>query len=506
MPLQTKSSVAAFVREDTEGVLKDPSAAEFSALREGFSFSGALETVESDELIDDIGASKAFTTKETPSASIPHYFKHSGVEGQEPDYGILMESAMAGKTVFATEYNTIAGSTAGDQSSRASINVDVGEGAQFEKGQALLFKDSANGFYIRNVFEISGDSFTTNFNLDAAPAAGVDLGKAVLYRPESTGHPTFSAHHYQASSSSGFHQAIAGCRTTSMAIEFPANDLAQINFDFEGISYYYNPIQITAGSNDKIDYTDSVSTKQAVIQPRIYKTPKELERAVEAAFAGSADSISVFYDSLTGLFTISSDNATFSLLWDTGAGSAESAGATLGFDTGADDTGAQSYTSDNEQSYDPPVTPAFDDQTPTVVKNNELLLGDFFRIDCRKGSNVSITVATPKTDVDDFCAESGVSESVTLERSATLSATLLLNKHEVDEFDKLLNNTNSPVMFNHGPKSGGNWQPGKCVNVYMPNATITANTVAEADGIFVVELEASAYVDASQKDIYINLL
>lgn len=508
MALQTKSAVFAFKEETTEGSLIQPaSGSEFTVLREGFSFTSAVETVDSDELVNDIGASKSFFSKETPSGSIPKYFKHSGTEGQAPDYGLFIKSAMGSETVNATEYDTIGGSTAGSSTVAATLVVDSGEGANYAEGQAVLIKDGTNGYAIRHVKSIAGDTLTLNYNLASAPASGVNLGKAVHYAPAASGHPTFSAHLYQASTASGYHQAMAGCRTTSLSVEFPANELASISCDFEGIQYFLNPVTIAATSK-YIDFTDDAGTYAAILTEKDYRTPLDLAREIETKMnAVASDTVTCTYSNSTGKFTVASDGSTtFSLLWDTGTNAANTAGSKMGFDTAADDTAAFSYESDNAQDYDPAYTPAFDDAEPNIVRHNELLLGDFTRFDCRQGSNVSFSISTPKTDVNDFCAESGVSESVILEREVTFSATLLLKKHEVEDFDNFIRNTTTSVAFNHGPKDNGNWVAGKCVSVYCPNLSLTANTIADSDGFSVVEVEGTGFVSASDKDVHINLL
>lgn len=507
MALQTKSAVFAIKEESTEGSLIQPDlGSQFTVLRDGFSFSSSVESLSSDELVNDIGASKSFLAKETPSASIPKYFKHSGVEGQEPDYGLLIKSAMGASSVNATEYNTIVGSTAGTSSARGIVKVDSGEGVNFSKGEALLIKDGANSYSIRNVESVSTDDLNLNFNLSNAPGTGVDLGKAIHYSPSAVGHPTFSAHLYQSGTSSAYHQAISGCRTTGMSIDFPANELSSISFDFEGIKFFLNPVEITS-TTKYIDFVDDGGAKTAILDEQVYKTPIELCRAVETKMgAASIDVITCSYDNSTGKFTIASDGTTFELSWNTGTNTANSAAAKLGFSAAGDDTGSTSYVSDNAQNYDPPVSPAFDSNDPSIVRSNELMLGDYFRNVCRKGSNVSVSVSTPKTDVDDFCSESGVSESVINEREVTFSATLLLEQHDIELFDKFINNTTTSIMFNHGPKSGGNWVAGKCVNVYIPNASITSNVIEDSDGFQVVQVEATGFVSADQKDIHINFI
>lgn len=507
MASQTKSSVFAIKKETTEGELIQPtSGSEFTALRDGFAFESGVETVDSDELVNDIGASKGFLSKETPTGSIPKYFKHSGIEGQSPDYGLMIESAIGSETVNSTEYDTVAGSTAGDSSTAAALNLDTGEGAAIAAGQAFLIKDGTNGYSIRNAKSIAGDAVTLNWNLSNAPASGVNLGKAIHYAPVATGHPTYSAHLWQAGSGSAYQQSMAGCRTTSMSMEFPANDLAVINFDFEGIKFYMNPVEITS-SNEDIDFTVTSGAKVATLDNKAYKSPKEFARAVETKMQAVNDdgTITCSWDDVSGKYTIASDGAVLELDWASGPNTATSAKAKLGFDS-VDLDSALTYTSDNEADYDSPVTPAFDDSDPTIVRSNELFLGGFDRNVCVDGNSVTVAVGTPKTDVESYCAESGISESVVAERQVTLSATLILKKHEIREFDTFINNGTTQAMFNHGPKSGGNWVAGKCVNVWMENGSITSHTIADGDGFQVVEIEIKGFVTSTGKDVHINLV
>lgn len=503
----TRSSVLFIKQETTEGTLVNPAGgSEATVLREGFTFESGTDVLTSDELVNDIGASKSVIAKETPSASVPKYFKHSGVEGQEPDWGMFLYSAMGTKEVNATEYDLVGGSTAGTTAARAVLNVDTGEGATFSKGEAVLIKDGTNGYSVRNVRSISSDALTINYNLPGAPALGVNLGKAIHYSPAATGHPTFSAHLYQASSGSALHQAMAGCRTTSLGIEFPANDFASITVDFEGIEFFWNPITIDA-SNFSIDFDDGGGEENASLTQKTYKSPIEFAAEVESKMdALTADTITVSYSNTTGKFTIATDGGTLSLLWNTGTNTATTAGAELGFATAADDTGATSYVSDNAQDLDPAFTPTYDSQDPIVVRQAELLLGDFFRTDCIQANSVSFTIDTPKTDVEDFCAVSGVSESIVLSREATFSATILLNAYEAEYFDKFINNTTTELMMNAGEKVAGNWVAGTVVNIYMANASITGHTVTDQDGLLVIELTGTGFVDTDQKDVHINLL
>jgi len=173
----SKSQIVGVIEETTEGVLKELSAgSQFIEVREGASIQGAVETLDSDILVaGSIGASKSYISKEAPTGSFPKYLKHSGVEGQAPQYSILLESAMGEMEVNATEYSVTTGSAAGTSAARAALKMATNQEDNFKKGQAVLIKDAANNYSIRNVYNVdsSGNQLDLNFNLTAAPASGV---------------------------------------------------------------------------------------------------------------------------------------------------------------------------------------------------------------------------------------------------------------------------------------------------------------------------------------------
>lgn len=508
MALLTKSNVVAFKKETTSSELIDPSAgADFVPMRAGGAVTAAVENVVSDELINSLGRAKSFITKEVPTASFPKYLKHSGVEGQSPEYGILIESAMGSVDIQATERDVVS-ATAGDSTTAATITVDTGEGVEYLPGKAVLIKDGVNGYRIRNVKSVSGDVLTLNYNVSGAASAGVNLGRAVQYSPVVGGQPSYSMHVYQASVDSAYHQAMEGCRTTAMNINVPANGFAEMNFEIAGTGYYLNPINITA-SDIYLDFSDTTPTTFAAqVTPQQYKSPQELAKALETSMnsLGSVDNYTVTFDNTTGQYTFTSDGTTFQLLWNTGANTANTIGDKIGFNVASDDTGATSYTADNALTYDPPFTPAYDDSDNLVIKGAELVIGDFDEWTCRTATQASFSISTPKVDVPSICKANGIEESISLEREATLSATLILNKHDVGYFDRFINNESTSVMFNCGTKSGGSWVAGKCFNIYLTNASITSNVIADNEGYQVINLEASAHVTTGEEEVYINFL
>lgn len=505
MAFQTKKSVMAIKKETTEGTPVSPTAGtDFIALQEGFDIEPAFDVLENAELTGSIGNAKPVLGFENPSASISHYIRHSGVEGQAPNYGDLLEGAFGATATRATERDTVAGSTAGTAAARATLNVDVGEGVEFQRGDAVLIKDGTNGFIIRNVFSVAGDILTLGQNMSVAPAAGINLGKNVLYLPGET-HPSMSVWSYRANEAAV--ELIGGAKVTEFGMEVEAGQFVNGSFSLEGIQFYYNPIEITA-SNNALDFDDGGGQENATIPSKMYRDPYELAAAIETAMdALTVDNITVTYDDATGKFNIATDGITLSLLWNTGTNTANTIGATIGFSTAADDTGATDYTSDNAQDLTAGFTPTFDSSDPLVAKNNQVQLGDFDDFVCFSTQSFSFNLTDTKTDVLDICAESGKSGTLITERAVSVDIVANIPQYDVDKFKRFRQNEETQFSFNFGTKTGGNWDAGKCANLYMPTCTISAFKLSDNDGLVTMEMTLTAFVDSSGNgEVYLNFL
>lgn len=506
MAFQTRNSVFAIKKEVTEGTLIFPTAgSDFIALREGFSMDPAFDTLDNDELRSSIGNAKPIQGLENPAAEIAQYLRHSGVEGQAPDYGELIESAVGQEVVASTEFDTVAGSTAGDATTRAIVNVDTGEGVNFERGQALLIKDGTNGFNIRPVFSVSSDALSLGFNLDNAPGTSVNLGKSVLYKPLNTGHPTLSLFLYRANEANL--EATAGARAIEMSIEISAGELITATFSLEGTSYFFDPVEIKS-SDTFIDWTDDQGTVAASITAKTYKDPHDVAAALQSAMdASTSETITVVYDDLTGKFAIAATGTLFSLLWSTGSNTANTVGDAIGFVVSSDDTGSTTYTSDNAKDLTAQFTPSFDVSDPLVAKDNETFIGDFNDFICIQSQSVNATVSNTKQDVLDTCAESGKSGTIIAERVITVEVVALLEKFEADKFRRFRTNQETSFLYNFGTKSGGNWVAGKAGMIYLPTAVISDFAVEDSDGLVVLSMTLTSFVDSSGNgEFYINFV
>lgn len=498
--LQNRSSVMGVVKEVTEATPKKPtSAADYIALQSGFQITPQFEELQSAELqAGSIGKSKSVLGSENPTCSFSHYMRHSGVEGQAPNFSPLVEALFGTKIVNAVERSAAAASTT------KIVKLGAGLGVNFKRGQALLVKDPA-GYSIRNVLSVAGDDLTLSQALPTAPGAGVNLGKAVMYEPAVVDHPTLTIWNYRANG--GAIEAMSGARVLDMSMSIQAGQQINASFNLAGVEYFFNPIEILA-TNNYLDFLDEATTRAVTVAAKLYKDPNDLADAIETAMnaLGSANVFTVAYSSSTGKFTITSDGAIFSLLWNTGANTANSMGAALGFSLAADDSAALTYTGDSAISFASPYTPAYDSAQPLVAKSTEVMLGGEDDTACFGAQSINIKVANQKADIPDLCEDSGKSGSIISERDVTVEIVALLKKYDVDKFTRFREGMNTVLTFNAGEKSGGNWIPGKCVNFHIPTGTLTSFSVTEQNGLCVINLGLRAYVENGAGEVFLNFV
>lgn len=102
---------------------------------------------------------------------------------------------------------------------------------------------------------------------------------------------------------------------------------------------------ITAASNDKIDFDEGGAELTATLTAGSY-TGTSLATEVKTQMDAAGGTYTVSYSESTGKFTIARAAGNFTLRWQSGTNTAKTAGVTLGFNVAANDTGADTYTSD----------------------------------------------------------------------------------------------------------------------------------------------------------------
>lgn len=499
----TRANVLAVVEETTAGTPVDPSGTgDYVALQPDVTVTPNFEVLENAEIKNSIGGAKPIQGLEQPEMSMSHYLKGSGTEGTAPEMDVMIESAFGTKSANGTERATTTSSTT------TLLKLAAG-GSDFARGKAVLIKDGTNGYSIRPVQSVSSNDLTLGFALENAPASGVNVGKCVNYAPANEGHPSFTASLYRGNGHSK--EVVAGLKTTSLGINAQAGQLINMAFQAQGTKYFFNPIRIESADR-YLDFLDDATTRAASVEAKLYRDPYELAQALQDAMnsLGSSNTFAVTYNSTgasAGKFTITSDGTTLSLLWNTGANTANTIGDKLGFSVAADDTGALTYTSDNAQTYASPYTPAFDSTDPIAAKDLEILLGDQDDSACFCAQTVDFTLDVEQSNVLCICAESGVQEKLATSRQATMRITALLDKYQAEYFKKFRANEEVRVAFNFGPKSGGNWVAGKSGCLYMPTAVISSFTLTDLDSVIGLELELTSFVDSSGNgEVYLNFL
>jgi hypothetical protein len=132
--------------------------------------------------------------------------------------------------------------------------------------------------------------------------------------------------------------------------------------DNGGLGYHvsavvdFDPITITAGSNDDIDFTDDDGTFVATVSDNggnPYTTPESLALAIKTALEATATTqvYTVTYSEVTNLFTITGTGTLLTMPWITGPNNATSIASTIGFT--ADDSGSPATTG---YTGDAPIT------------------------------------------------------------------------------------------------------------------------------------------------------
>lgn len=502
----TRKSRIAIKKETTEGTPVLPATGtDFIAVQDGFTFAPETDVLENAELRSSIGTAKPILGLERANVELSHYLRHSGVEGQAPSYGAILESALGSVDVESTQYLTASGSTT------SVINVTTGSGANFRRGQGLLIKDATNNYSARPVLSVATDALTLGFQVGTAPASGLGLGKNVGYLVADDSHPTITTTLYRGNG--GNIEVVSGNRVTDLSIEVTAGELINMSATMVGRNYYFDPIEITA-TTKYIDFTtDTGSGLTAILSEKLYRDPHDLASEVQTkmdAAAGASEVITCVYNDTganKGKSTITAaSTAVFELDFATGANTANSAATKLGF-TVADETGALTYTSDSVQSWAALVSPSYDAADPRAAKSCEVLIGDADDTLNVCVQEMTINLTNDRQELECISAETGVDSSLIAGREVTVELTATLDRHDADKFKRYRLGSATAFLFNFGDKLASNWIAGTVGQVYLPTTTVTAFEVTDVDGIVGLNLTLQAYVDNSGNgELYVNFL
>lgn len=497
-----RNSVLAITKEVTEGTPLEPSAAtDFIPIRAGMSIDPAFDTEQTDEVRSSIDAGDPIIVGENPKANVPTYLRHSGVEGTAPMNEDLLHSAFGAKTVNSTQRTTTTGSSV------SSVVLGAG-GSDFDRGMAILGKHASNAWEIRPVLSKSSNTLTLGFPMANALTTGAGVGKCVNFAPANSGHPSLSPFLYRGNG--GALEVVGGMKVASMNIALVARKIMTMDFQLEGTDHYFNPIFITTAA-DTLDFHDGSADIVARVAAGIYKDPNSLASALQTAMnlGGSSDSFTVTYNSsgaAAGKFTIATNGSTLTLKFSTGTNTARTIATKIGF-TVANESAATTYNSDAALSWAAGYTPTYDTAPPLAAKDNEVLFGSTTNTGITGVQQVNINYGNEILGFEDVTSQSGIDSKDVNGRKVKIDMVLGLDQHQVDYYTKFREGTNVPLCYNFGVKSGGNWVPGSCGNIYVPSGKLSKYNITESAGKAVLNLTLETYANATgQGSFYMNFL
>lgn len=190
-----------------------------------------------------------------------------------------------------------------------------------------------------------GDQF--EFNWGTGPKSGYSAARTLGFKKEDGGGSEENVADYEAWNV----YVIARHFTQAFKYASDAVDLdGAVWIEDKLVGYWSKDVEIIAGTNDAIDYTDDSGTFVAYVAPGVYTDPSTLATAIKAALeaTATAQTYTVTYDSSTELFwiTLNAPGTTLTMPWSSGPNSATSIGTTIGFVL--NDASLTTYIADNE--------------------------------------------------------------------------------------------------------------------------------------------------------------
>lgn len=235
-PIAKNNSVIGIKAETTEGTYAAPASATdyIQPLADGFELSPKKEQIERNILTSSIGKVTPRVGIRSVSGALPVELRASGVEGQETDFDVLLQSALGSRRQLAARITTKASGNTGTRLQIADADIaSLNVGDMFvvlEAGAhvvcAVTAKDSTGG--AAHVDVVPGRATGVFPN-------SVQISKFSTYVTANSGHPTFSVSNYWANE---ILEKAMGCRVTSLGIDsFSTGKIAGLKFGFDGIAF-----------------------------------------------------------------------------------------------------------------------------------------------------------------------------------------------------------------------------------------------------------------------------
>lgn len=233
-PIAKNASLVAVMAEVTEGTYVPPAAAtDFVQTLSGIEINPAKELVEREVLSDSIGQVQPRVGLRSVSGALPVEFKGSGVEGGDPEYSLLIKSALGAATSITTNTTTKTGN------SGTVLQIQDADIGKFAKFNVLVIKQSG-AHHICYVTAIVTTLGSATLTIAPAKPSGsfsdnVVISKNQMYHTANTGHPALSVSTYWADE---ILQTAIGAKVSSLALSnFQTGQVANWDVGFDGLNY-----------------------------------------------------------------------------------------------------------------------------------------------------------------------------------------------------------------------------------------------------------------------------
>ncbi len=224
------------MKEVTEGTYLAPSGVTkfLAPLSDGVELNPSVEFKDRNVMTGSIGQVTGRIGMRSVDGALASEVRTSGVTGQEPQYGPLMEAALGDVRTNTTVITTKSSGNTADV-----LQIQDADISKLNVGDTILVKQ-AGAYHVSPIISKTTGTGTATVTLLVAHPSGdmtdsVTIEKFVTYLTANSGHPTLSISKYIEDQ---ILEQAAGCRVKSVELNnFATGELADFKFSFEGLSY-----------------------------------------------------------------------------------------------------------------------------------------------------------------------------------------------------------------------------------------------------------------------------
>ena len=231
----------AIKEESVEGTYQVPTSATdyISPLADGVALEPSKDLLERNNLTNSIGKARPRVGMKSVTVTLPCEAKASDVEGDAPEYGLLMEGALgAVRTATTTVSDASHTTTVIKLTSQANA-------LKYNVGDTVLIK-KAGAYHLSPVISVDstgsspGDfSITLLKAMPVAAADGDSIAALTTYLTANGGHPAISVTKFTTEAAASWvRETAVGCKVNNLALSgFSTGQLLSWSFGLEGLSF-----------------------------------------------------------------------------------------------------------------------------------------------------------------------------------------------------------------------------------------------------------------------------